>query len=466
MIRIGSILMAVALWQAGLAAQESSLAAQHAEKAAELVQRGDLKGAEAELRKAVSLSPEDPALLTSLGGVLGMQGHLRQANVYLAKAATLKPGDPLMLRNLAANEWQLGRFAEAHGHLERLMQANPQDKGAAFLLGMVCENQKNYARSIALLESIPDVVERQPEALVALASSYYHTKRRDEAAPLLRKLSGLPAKPQVMFMAARVAMDARDYAIAESLLSPIRSTYSDPAAVAAQLALAQYRQGRTAESEKTLRGAFDAGHANRESYLLLCKVLADRGDHIRALHVAAEAAEKFPDSYEALSTKGAMEMKLQYFSAAAGTLKKAAELHPSSQAQRELALAEWRAGNRAQAIARFEEAIRQFPRDAETYQTYGTLLLEDASPDGRIRASALFQHAVEVDAAAVEAHFQLANLALADGRLPEALQHLETAIQSAGGDSRLHFALSRVYRRMGREADADREMAEYRRLKK
>lgn len=466
MIRIALILIVAAAWEAGLAAQDSPLAAEHADKAAELVRRGDLKGAEAELRTAVSLAPRDPDLLTSLGGVLGLEGDLRQANVYLARAVHLKPRDPLMLRNLAANEWQLGRLSEAHQHLDQLLQANPSDKGAAFLLGMVCENQKEYARSIALLDSIPDVVERRPEALVALASSYYHTDHREDAASVLKKLAGMSTTPQVKFMAARVAMEAQEYAIAESLLSPIKSDYADPAAVAAQLALAQYHQGHGADSERTLHEAFEAGHVNQEAYLLLCKLLADRGEYPQALHLATEAVQRFPGFYEALSTKGALEMKLEYFSAAVATLKKAAELRPSSTAQRELALAEWRAGNRAEAITGFEEAIRQFPDDADNYQTYGTLLLEDASSQSRSRAIQLFQRAVALDGAAVEAHFQLANLALADGRLQEALQHLDQALPAAPGDSRLHFALSRVYRRLGRDADADREMEEYRRLKK
>ena len=465
MTRIAPILIVVALAHAVLPAQAPSPAAQHADKAAEFVQRGDLKNAEAELRKAVDLSPADPALLTSLGGVLGMRGDLRQANVYLSKAVKLKPQDPLLVRNLAANEWQLGRLREAREHLERLVRANPRDKTAIFLLGMVCENQKDYARSIALIETIPDVTEQRPEALVALASSYYHRNRRGDAESALKRLLGRNANPQIVFTGGRVAMDARDYALAEELLTAVRSTYSDPAA-ASELALAQYRQGRAADSEKTLMETVQTGHANREAYLLLCKVLADRKAYTRALEIAAEAARTFPDSGEVLSTKGAVEMKLEYYSAAAGTLKKAAAMHPSSETRRELAVAEWRAGDRRQAISEFEDAIRQFPRDARTCEVYGTLLLEDALPENRARAAAVLKQAIAVDDSSVEARYQLANLALEDGNPQAALEHLEKAVRAEPDDSRLHFTLSRVYRRLGRNSDADREMDNYRRLKK
>lgn len=461
MTRAALFLLAVA---SALAAPQSP--GQLAANAAAAVERGDLKTAEAELRKAVEVAPGDPALLTSLGGVLGMEGNLREANVYLSRAVKLNPRDPLLVRNLAANEWQLGRFQEARQHLETLLSANAGDKGAIFLLGMVCENEKDYAHSIKLLESIPDVVERQPEALVALASSYYHTGRRADAEGALEKLRGRSAKPRVVFLAGRVAIDAGDYRLAEELFSSVRSTYPDPGAVAAKIGLAQYRQGRSADAAVTLTEALEAGHANAESYLLLCRILADRADYTHALRVAAGAAQAYPGSYEILSTKGAMEMKLQDFTAATGTLKRAAEMHPSAAASRELALALWRAGNRRQAISEFESAIRKYPRDARSYQDYGTLLMEDAAPESKRRAAELFQQAVALDDSAVEARFQLANMALADGHPQVAREQLEKAIRAAPNDGRLHFALSRAYRRLGREADADREMAAFQRLKK
>ena len=254
MTRTASILLALAA-AAPLLGQGASTAQDHAEKAVQFAQRGDLKSAEAELRKAVEMSPNDPALLTSLGGILGMEGDLLQANSYLTRAVQLSPEDAASRRNLAANQWQLGRLKDAHENLDRLLRVNPQDRVAIFLLGMVAEREKNYARSITLLESIPEIAERQPEALVALASSYYHTNRAEDAQSLLKKLPGGPAKPQVMFMGGRVAMEGRDYALAEALFSAIRSTYPDTAAVESQIAFAQYRQGHAAESEETLLAA-------------------------------------------------------------------------------------------------------------------------------------------------------------------------------------------------------------------
>jgi len=450
---------------APLFGQGASSAQDHAEKAVQFAQRGDLKSAETELRKAVEMSPNDPSLLTSLGGILGMEGDLQQANVYLSRAVQVSPADAVSRRNLAANQWQLGRLKDAHENLDRLLRVNPQDRVAIYLLGMVAEREKNYARSITLLESIPEIVQRQPEALVALASSYYHTSRAEEAQSLLKKLPGVPAKPQVIFMGGRVAMDARDYVLAEALFSVIRSTYLDTAAVESQIAFAQYRQGHTAVSEQTLVAAMSARHANREAYLLLCKVLAERGAYDGALRVANEAVEAFPDSDEALSTKASIEMKLNYFSQAVSSSQKAVRLHLCVETKRELAVAEWRAGARQQAMADFEQTLRQFPRDSQTRVEFGTLLLEDGSPETRGRAIELLKQAIVTDDSSVEARYQLANIELADGKFQPALEFLERAIKLEPNDSRLHFAISRVYRRLGRNSDADKEMASYQELK-
>jgi tetratricopeptide (TPR) repeat protein len=387
----------VLLHPGSLVAQDSPASGPYAEKAAELAQRGDLKGAESELRKAVELSPKDPQLLTSLGGILGMEGKLSEANGYLAKAVELRPDNGLFRRNLAANEWQLGRFDQARANLEQLLRANPADKGSIFVLGMVCENQKDYARSIALLESIPEVAKHKSEAFVALASSYYHTNRREDAKAALKKLPSLPASPEVLLMGGRVAMDARDYAL--------------------------------------------------------------------AIEIATNGVGRFPSSYELFLAKASAEMELRYFSQAVKSARRAEEIHPCAEAKRELALAQWRAGDKTQATAGFERAIRESPRDSAIYETYGTLLLEDRSPGNRDRAIALLKQAIALDSSSFEAQYQLGNVELAAGQFDAARKDLERAIQLNPADSRAHFAMSRVYRRLGRDSDADRELESYQKLK-
>ena len=104
--------MSIALSLAGAPGGSVDTAKRHADRGLRLAQAGDLKGAEAELRLAVHLSPNDPDYLADLGGILGMQQRLVEAGRYFEKALKIHPGNLVVRRDLAANQWQIGQLAE------------------------------------------------------------------------------------------------------------------------------------------------------------------------------------------------------------------------------------------------------------------------------------------------------------------------------------------------------------------
>jgi tetratricopeptide (TPR) repeat protein len=195
------------------------------------------------------------------------------------------------------------------------------------------------------------------------------------------------------------------------------------------------------------------------------RVAMDARDYTLALKTLSQAARAMPDSYQVFIIMAEAQMKLRYFSQAVISAQKALELHPSAETRRELAAAQWRAGNKTQALSEFESIRHEFPRDAGTCELYGTLLLEDGSPEDKSRAVGLLKRAIALDSSSVEARYQVANVELADGHFEQALQDLERAIKLDPDDSRMHFALSRVYRRLDRNSEADRELEKYQNLK-
>src|SRR5574337_1024959 len=68
-------------------------AQQQVARATALVQQGDLKNAEVELRQAVKLAPNESAYLAFLGAVLGMEQKLPESTSYLERALRLNPLD-------------------------------------------------------------------------------------------------------------------------------------------------------------------------------------------------------------------------------------------------------------------------------------------------------------------------------------------------------------------------------------
>src|SRR5256885_1068527 len=64
------------LYTSAAATNGQNIAEWHSDKGLQLVQAGDLAGAESELRIAVALAPNNPELLSNLGTVLAMGKNL------------------------------------------------------------------------------------------------------------------------------------------------------------------------------------------------------------------------------------------------------------------------------------------------------------------------------------------------------------------------------------------------------
>jgi len=478
-------------------------AQQHASRGYKLARQGNLKEAENELRRAAELAPEDPQILAGLGGILGLQQRLKEAEVYFEKAIKLDPKNLMLRRNLAANQWQLGQLQPARENLERILKARPGDPPSSLLLGMVMENLKDYARAADLLGSVPSLVEQRPESLSALARAYYKIGQKEKARSTLQALQKHPGGPAAIFMGGQIAAQADDYEVAEKMLVSIQSTYPNTALLSYNIALVQYRAGKLGEAQERLVGLIQAGNATSEVYNLLgwCYQKQDKPEEARhalqqaierdptresnyldlgmilashrlfpaALAVAKRNVERHPASYHAHILKGLVELKMDQYTDAVSSYERAVELDPSNpEADRGLGVAQFAAGMIDQAKTTFEKGLRQFPQDAGHYQEYSRMLFklaEAGDPSAEARAVELMKSALKLDSSLSEPHYYPGNQALQKGNLKEATQHLEAAARLDLNSSKLHYALARVYRRLGRDQEAAKEMERYRELK-
>jgi tetratricopeptide (TPR) repeat protein len=475
---------------------------QHTEKGAALAERGDLKNAELELRRALELAPHDPVALSTLGAILGMQHKLEESNVYLDQALKINPKDLGTRRNLASNQFQLGQLSAAKENLELVLKVAPGQPTALLLLGMVAEEMKDYSKAIELLSSVPDQVRQQPKAIVALARSYYRIDERQKARQTLDRLASQASAPEI-FLGGQVAAQFKDFEMAESLFGLIRSTYSDLTTLGYELAWVQYQQDHIRESQETLEDLIQTGHRSSDIYNLLSWCLhkqqkfkesvaamdlaieidpaketnyIDLGLILIANHqlpVALEAAKRAvgvaPGSYQATMLKGLVETKMNRLIEAAATYRRALELDPDRpEAVLALALVFSADGKSQEAEAAFQSGMARFPRNPVLLQEYGKTLLkfgEGGDVVAQARATSLFRAALEIDNSLAESHYQLGNLALANDKAEEAVPHLETAAKLNPQSSKTHFALARAYRRLGRAGVASKELGIYESLK-
>ena len=161
---------------------QHSLARQHASKADQLVRTGDLKGAEAEMRQAVELSPKNPEYLMRLGLVLTMQERPKVAAIFFERALKLDPNNQTVRRHLAGSQWQAGRLDASQENLEVIIRANPRDSEALLMLGMVLMDAERYPAAHAAAQKAAKAMPSSDQAYAVRGMAEMRMQRYTEAA--------------------------------------------------------------------------------------------------------------------------------------------------------------------------------------------------------------------------------------------------------------------------------------------
>lgn len=178
------------------------------------------------------------------------------------------------------------------------------------------------------------------------------------------------------------------------------------------------------------------------------------------LPLAQQAVARLPRSAAMWQMLGYFQAKLRLHRDAVESYRQALAIDGhSADAALGLAIAQADAGLTTEAVRSLETGMQHFPQDPRFPQALGNTLLANADPSEIARASELFRKALALDPALSESHYQLGSLALQQGKYSDAAEHLSAALALSANDSRIHFALARLYRALHKDADAQREMA-------
>ena len=472
------------------AADDQNTAELHSDKGLQLAQMGDLAGAESELRTAAALAPNNPEFLSNLATVLAIDKNLEESTKIFKRALKLDPTNLTARRFLAANLWQLHAYREARANLEIILKQKSDDAPSRLLLGMVAANIKDYATAARMLASVPKEVQKRPESIAALAISYYHLGEREKARSTLAEL-----QERAVLLGAEIADQNEDYETAERFLLAIRENYADQADLGFRLATVQYHAHKFDQSEQTLLQLVSTGSTTAEifnllgwcyqqlgqdelaihafeqaisllpheesNYLDLEEVLAMQNNVVAALKVAKRATDACPRSPRAFISRGELEVRASQFTDAVTSYHEATVLDPhDADALLGSADSEYAADMKKEASYSFETGIRQHPKDARFPLHYASALLkqgEIGDRNSQLRAAALLKSAVSLDPSSADAHYQLGEIDLKEGRTTDALLEYRKAARLDPRNAKTHFGLSKVYRRLGRIEEASQE---------
>ena len=408
----------------------------HAKQGIALAQGRNWAAAEHELQLATLAAPTVALYQAQLGSVLGLGGKWPQALASLEKAVKLEPGSVAYRREAAAVQWQLGLVNDAEKNLNYVLLKAPGDPGANLLLGLVADARGDYEKAVRLLQSQFASVAVQPDRALIFCHAWYASHQAGDAGNLIESFR------------AHVEDAAWGSAIARC---------TGLAAGAGNLPDAQALFALIAETAPYWLAAADS--------LMALELAAGKTDD--AVSLAHRAVAAHPDDARAWVMKGDVELRLNAYKDALQSYTHAGELDPSNaDAVLDIAGVQFVAGDTDKAIAEYKRGIERFPKDARFYVACAETLLGAPEPgESSVYAEGLLKKAIALDLHSGEAHYQLGQLALQQGQLPQAEKELSTSLASGPDRSKVHFALSSVYRRMGRPEDAAKQLALYQQLK-
>ena len=269
----------------------------HVERAQELFRRGRWAEAEAELRKALALSPDRGEWQFNLGLTLEAAGRDAEAVSCYQRAADLMPdqAEPLVALGLVFN--RVGQHDEAIDTLRHAIALDPESDlaHAGLVDSLACLDRHDEAETAFYLAQ--QDLEESPRCLVAIAESLMVRREWKRAGWCLREAIRLePTLPRVRARLAAVlaATGRRERA----LQMYWRELMDDPGNVATLLDFGDLllEMERLPEASDKYRRVLEIEPANVEAHARLGD-LAMRGGRMDQAHVEFELVAKLDPSF-------------------------------------------------------------------------------------------------------------------------------------------------------------------------
>jgi tetratricopeptide (TPR) repeat protein len=252
---------------------------------------GDLKLAEASLRKALKEDPRIIDAYSALGNLCLKQKRAKEAVELFLQALQLRPGDPLLVVGLGSSLIRDGKPDEAESVLRKALVTVPDDARIFFLLGSIEENRNEPSKALPLFEKTLALNPKSAPAESELAGMYWRLKDMVKAREHAQKAIALdPGIEGAHLTLGRIleSQGENDKAMAE---------YAEETRLGSENFRAQYeyanmnlKLGHRAEAEEALEKTIELNPAFPPAYLYLAKSYLDDGNRYpRAIELTEKA---------------------------------------------------------------------------------------------------------------------------------------------------------------------------------
>jgi tetratricopeptide (TPR) repeat protein len=381
-----------------------------------------------------------------LAKIYAAQHENPQAMIALQKAIELQPDSPTAYLFLAQLYAGANQKDKALADLNQLVARNPKDVGALTLLGMVQDQQKDYAAARDTYEKILVINPKFGVVLNNLA--YLYAERFDqldkarELAQRAREL--MPQDPSVADTLGWILSRQHEYPRALTLLQENAEKYPTEPVVQFHLGMTRYMMGEAGPARLALQGAlhinkdFPGSDEARRCLAILDVDVKAAGPEVRTS--LEKAVAQRPDDPIALDRLAAVYALSGAPDKAIDTYETALRAHPENAAAM-LGLARLYAGrgDTAKALDTAKNARKLLPDDPAVAYELGRLAFQTGDYPW---AASLLQEAARKQPDQLNVQFDYAKAAYSVGRIADAETAMNQAVQTNAAFPRIDDAKS------------------------
>lgn len=445
---------------------------------------GNYEVATERYERIAALRPDMAEVYANLGNLYYVRGLQEKATLSFKKAIRLKPSlaaPHLFLGLLSLNARDLQHAASYLKDAERLDPANTL---APLYLGSTYYAQNRFDDAVAVLERATDIDSRNLDAW------YYLSKAHSQLSK--RYFEKLQAKHPSSFFTALARShfyeSGAQWEQAQEELRKAVATHDEDGQLQRRLEWLRKRAGgdlATPPPENAFAGSTRYLYSPPEGEQIRAAYGAERKRILGSLNGKSESPEDLyhaADSEQAMSFLSSLwvlqtdsnsyrshELRAEALEAAGKTDEAIAEYRKALEVKPELQTVHfaigniyWRLGRNDEALAELTEELKINPANPQAHYECGDVLLSENKLD---EAEKHFAAALKYSPEMTEAHLAMERIAAARGDTNGAIAHLKKAAELRPASSTPHYRLWLLYRKMGRTADAERERAEFEKLR-
>jgi len=427
--------------------------------------------AETMLRKAVEFTGNDESranyqirrAYVDLARILFSSGHQEESEVFAAKARALQNKTMVDSQQTVSALMAAGGTSSAAAvmpliHSKENQSPGSRDSDDPFALNKLtpeelaaAASREKTLRSVLALAYNDLATSEAVGGEYALAlGNYQKSEQWDSTLAGLEKNLGI------------CAYRMKDYAETVHALSQALPLQPDSPALRAMLGISYFAMDKYTEAAQTFAPLGLRGMQDGETGYAWAASLTHIGDFKKATEVLT-AFEAEPRANETLLLTGQLWTEIGDFERAIATLQRALKSDPSLlKAHLDMGLAYIHWTHWPEAQKEFQAELSLNPDDPVAQYHLGFVYLQESKTDD---AAAMFSKVIAAHPDYANAQYELGKILVDRGQLQDAVGHLEAAANLSPEADYMHYQLQGVYRKLGRSAEADRELEIYKGLK-